>query len=149
MKFSFRQKVVCGQLSELKKKCTSPPPPSLLVHAKGRTIWILSWRGVGRIKKISVFFSAEWPTRQMFLSAALIVTAVLRLKNKSYSNCLRVQTLRTVLTCDHAVLLPFLFWRRGGKDAWYIYFTLRSFFSRPPTFALSRKKSLIAVRPGL
>ena len=28
------------------KKCTRPPPPSLLVHGKGRTIWILSWRGV-------------------------------------------------------------------------------------------------------
>ena len=38
------------------KKYTSPSPPSLLVHGKGRSIWILSWRGVGRIKKISVFF---------------------------------------------------------------------------------------------
>ena len=28
------------------KKYTRPPPPSLLVHGKGRTIWILSWRGV-------------------------------------------------------------------------------------------------------
>ena len=28
------------------KKYTRPPPPSLFVHGKGRTIWILSWRGV-------------------------------------------------------------------------------------------------------
>ena len=34
----LRQLFVCGALSELKKKYTSPPPPSLLVHGKGRTI---------------------------------------------------------------------------------------------------------------
>ena len=53
----------------------------------------------------------------MYLLAALIVTVVLRLKKQFYSNCLRVSTLRTVLTCDYAVLLPFLFWRREEKDA--------------------------------
>lgn len=121
------------------------PPPATLTTRPRQGAHDLNFeleRGE-RIKKISgSFFPQNYQQGRFFLSAALIVTVVLRLKKQVYSNCVRVPTLRTVLTCDHAALLPFLFWGREEKDAWYIYFTRRSLFpfSRPPTFALSPKK---------
>ena len=121
------------------------PPPATLTTRPRQGAHDLNFeleRGE-RIKKISgFFFPQNYQQGRFFLSAALIVTVVMRLKKQVYSNCVRVPTLRTVLTCDHAALLPFLFWGREEKDASYIYFTRRSLFpfSRPPTIALSPKK---------
>lgn len=134
-------------LSSRHENTPAPHHPHYSSTARGARFEFWVGEGWENKKDFCFFFPQNDQQGRFFLSAALIVTVVLRLKKQFYSNCVSVPTLRTVLTCDHAVLLPFLFWRREEKDAWYIYFTRRSFFpfSRPPIFPISPKnKSLMA-----